>query len=302
MSAITSPLIGDLVWLYYQDRFGLFKIVSALVDEYCYKGKHPISPAADPVQRFATRILERIIRDMETGAWPKPKDRDSTYLRCLGWSLREDESLKNIHINHSFAKYFHRFIQLAVLYYSEKQVAVAIRGTARTQAPPSFATEASIRDTLVLLLESLDHFWYGRNQRNTLVGIRSLALGTTTIRDLRNAIGIPNSLGAPEDYIPAAFDILVLKQPISAATKSKYMVHNDLAISAQTLLNQITAFLTISMSQVVGTTNRTALSLWLDNVESIIETYRTAYKAAAGVDLGKLTVETFQELPQLRSS
>lgn len=239
---------------------------------------------------------------METGAWPKPKDRDSTYLRCLGWSLRDNESLKDIHINHSFAKYFHRFIQLAVVYYREKQVAVAIQGNPRTLAPPSFATEASIRDTLVLLLESLDHFWYGRNQRNTVVGIRSLALGTTAIRDLRNAIGIPNSLGTPEDYIPASFDILVLNQPLSAATKSKYMVHNDLAISAQTLLNQITAFLTNDMRQVVGTSNRTALSLWLDNVESIVETYRTAYKAAAGVDLGKLSVETLQELPQLRSS
>jgi hypothetical protein len=296
--ATLSPLIGDLAWLYHQDRFGIFKLIFALTDDYRYRGRHPILPNNPSV----TLLLERIIRDMDTEAWPKPKDRNSTYLRALGWSLREDKSLANVQINHSFAKYFHRFIQLAVLYYSEKQVAVAIRGTARTQAPPSFATEAAIRDTLILLIESLDRFTYGRNQRNTLIGLRSVAIGASAIRILSNAIGIPNTLFSPEDYIPAAYDILVLRQGISAATKSKYLIHLDLSSSSQTLLNQITAFTGIDLSQNVAGTNRTILSLWLDNVESIIEKYRTAYKAATGTDLRKLTAATLQELPQLRSS
>lgn len=300
---ILSPLIGDLTWLYYLDRFGIFKIIQALINDYRYKGRHPIDPRNPPV----TQRLERIIRDMQVGAWPNPKDRNSTFLRCLGWSLREDKSLADVHINHPFAKYFHRFIQLSVLYYSEKQVAVAIRGTARTQAPPSFATEAAIRDTLNLLLESLDHFEYGRNQRNTVAGLRSAAIGTSAIRLLRNAIGIPDTLRSPEDYIPAAYDILVLRQAISGATKSKYLVHNDLALSSRLLLNQITAFRPphppgIDNSVTIAGTNRTVLSLWLDNVESVIERYRTAYKAATGTDLGKLSAETLQELPQLRTS
>jgi hypothetical protein len=273
----------------------MFRIVSSLVDDYRYRGKYPIRP-----NNASTLIIERIIDDMNTGRWPNVKDRDSTYLRCLGWSLRQNRSLTGTHINHSFAKYFHRFIQLAVAYYSEKQVAVAIRGTARTLAPPSFATEAAIRNTLILLLESFDHFGYGTNQRNTVRGIRSVLETLTLIQDLRDDIGIPTNLGTPEEYIPAAYDILVLKQPLSAVTKSKYLTHLDLSTSSRTLLNQISAFTSQNMDQTIGTTNRTRLSLWLDNAETIIEKYRSAYKAATGTDLGKITPGALQEISQIR--
>jgi hypothetical protein len=292
---IAVPLIGDLSWLFYQDRFGMFRISSALVDDYRYRGNYPIKP-----NNTSTRIIELIIDDMNTGKWPNVKDRDSTYLRCLGWSLRQIRSLTGTHINHSFAKYFHRFIQLAVVYYSEKQVAVAIRGAARTLAPPSFATEAAIRDTLNLLIKSFDHFGYGTNQRNTVRGIRSILETLALIQDLHDDIGIPTNLDTPEKYIPAAYDILVLKQPISAATKSKYLAHLDLSKSSRTLLNQITSFIQLDMDQTIGTTNRTRLSLWLDNAEPLIEKYRSAYKVATGTDLGKITPGALQELSQIR--
>jgi hypothetical protein len=292
MVNIDQPLIGDLVWLFYYDRFGIFKIISAIVRDYQFQGKYPITHT-DPT---VISQLEDIINAMNTGTWPNVRDRDSTYLRCLGWSLRQASSADTgIQINYVFGNQFHKFIQLATIYYSEKQVAVAIRGAARVSAPPSFATEAAIRDTLDRLKRSFESYLYGRNQLNTTRGVAAVFLNIDVTEKLRSSIGIPSGFNTPEQYLPAAYDILVLKRSPNPSTVKRYKLHQDLAESANNILLQIDA-LDTSQNNIVAGTSRTELSLMLDNVESLIETYRTAYKEVTGVDLGKVTPEVMQEL------
>lgn len=40
MTKSKTPVIGNLVYLYYEDRLEI--LISALVDEYSYKGKLPL--------------------------------------------------------------------------------------------------------------------------------------------------------------------------------------------------------------------------------------------------------------------
>lgn len=288
------PRIGELVWLFYQDRFGWFKIIPAAVADYQYQGKYPIPIDGNNI----SQSFEEIIDDMNTGRWSKISDRNSTYLRCLGWSLgRNASSETGIQVNHAFGRQFHKFIQLAVLYYSEKQVAVAIRGAARVNAPPTVATEASIRDTLKKLKESYQAFEYGRNQYNTTRAIADVATIDSLIYRLRGSIGIPITPEFEErkNYAAAAYDILVLKTPISTSTVNRYMLHQDLSVNGMDMLNQLYD-VNIESQATDATTGRTELSLWLDNIEPMVESYRTAYKMVTGVDLGKVTPELLREL------
>jgi hypothetical protein len=157
------------------------------------------------------------------------------------------------------------------------------------------------------LIKSFDHYEYGTNQANVARGIRTVAEGVSAIAKLRDDVGIPTDLDQPEKYIPAAYDILVMNRPVSAASVTRYTVHKDLSESSQALLNQLLGFSPrpggLKMDETIGPTNRTRLSLWLDNVEPVIEKYRTAYKAATGVDLSKITTEEtpVQMASQLRA-
>ena len=42
---IRRLFIGDVVWLFYFERMGIFKILGAILDDYATKGKHPCQTA-----------------------------------------------------------------------------------------------------------------------------------------------------------------------------------------------------------------------------------------------------------------
>jgi len=273
----TLPLkrlfIGDLVWLFYFERMGIFKILGVILDDYATKGKHPISPAGS-----TTGILETMVRLTKMGLSSTVRDRDSSYRRCLGWSSDVGRKLgSDAVVNTAFNSLFHKFIQNALEFYKDKRLAEAIRGKTGEPAKPSVATLISIGDTIDVLKKAFTPFNYGRSYLNTLSGIVWCIAAMDLIKRMRTTLGIPDTLKEPHEYLPAAYDILVMGKPITPSEINRYKVHLECARNARDILLDL---------EVLDYNNKGELETWLDIVEDKIEGLRTAYRSLTGVELG----------------
>ena len=119
--------------------------------------------------------------------------------------------------------------------YADKRLAVAIQ-TAGNVPKISVATLITISDTLNLLKKAFDPFDYGRNYSNTLNGIVWVIAGMALIRELRTSLGIPKEYEQPYEYIPAAYDLLVMKRAITPSQTNRYIVHRQCANDARDIL------------------------------------------------------------------
>ncbi len=268
---------GDVVWLFFMERFGIFKILGALLDDYALKGSLPIEwSASDP----APLVLEVFTRDVKMGISSTVRDRDFTYRRVLGWTSEAGKKLgSDATLNADFNDLFTRFVAAALQYYNEKRLAVAIQGPTGP-GKPSVATLTSIGQLGGSLVRSFEPFLYGRNYLNTLNGIVYAIGAMGLVKALRDSIGIPKALGLAHEYLGAAYDILIAKAR-PGTSSNRFIVHRDLAQSARDILIQL---------EVVNTGNTKVnggdLETWLGLVEGKFESYRTAYRVATGVDLG----------------
>ena len=282
--SIRRLFIGDLVWLFYFEQLGIFQILGAILDSYAGSGRLPISnDSLQPPQRghFVGLVLEVMTRAMRTGMSSSTRDRASAFRTCLGWNSTTGRKLRlDTEVNTGFTTLFHRFIYNALEFYKDKRLAVAIRGTAAPVAPPSVATLITISDTIDVLKKRFEPFSYGRNYYNTLAGIVWAVAGMSVIRELRTTLGIPPAFGDPHEFIPAAYDLLVLKRPITQGETNRFLIHRECARNGRDVLLDL---------EVVNHLDRNpggALENWLTQVESKIEGYRTAYRALTGIDLG----------------
>jgi hypothetical protein len=276
--------VGDAVWLFYFERMGIFQILGAILDAFAYTGRLPISNGSlekGVRDDLAALVLEVMIRQTKTGMSSTVRDRASTYMRSIGWQSSGGKKLSlDAQVNSSFNTLLHKFFSEAGKYLAAKQLAVAIRGSAGQVAPPSVATLTTISDTLDVLKKRFEAFDYGRNYYNTLSGIVWAIAGMSVIRELRTTLGIPPAYDAPHEYIPAAYDILVLKRPVTNGDTNRYLVHRECARNARDILLDL---------EVIDHTDRKPggeLENWLTQVEAKIEGYRTAYKTLTGVDPG----------------
>ena len=89
---IKRLFIGDLVWLFYFDRMGIFKILGALLDDFASKGKFPID-ISNPKNELTSIILEAMVRQTKTGLSSTVRDRDGTYRRAVGWMSESGRKL-----------------------------------------------------------------------------------------------------------------------------------------------------------------------------------------------------------------
>ena len=279
---IQRLFIADLVWLFYFDMMGIFQILGVILDDFTTTGKLPISNGvieADIRDDVLSLVLEAMIRETKTGLSSSVRDRDSSYRRCLGWTTDIGKNLGlKTNVNNAFTDLFHRFIQLALEFYKDRRLAsINQPGTVGT---PSMATIINISDTLELLKKGFDPFGYGRNYSNTLNGIVWVIAGMAMIRELRTPIGIPKDYEQPYEYIPAAYDILVLKRTITPSETNRYVVHRDCANDARDIL------LDLEVLDHKNTQPGGELDLWLNIIEDKVEGYRTAYRSLTGVDLG----------------
>jgi hypothetical protein len=280
---IRRLFLADLAWLFYFERMGIFQILGRILDEYAYGGGLPISNGGigDGIRDdVIALVLEAMVRQTEGGTSSKTRDRNSSFRRCLNWELEAGRKLgMSTSVNAAFNTLFHKFIASALEFYRDKRLAVAIQGVTAPVAKTSVATLITLSDTISLLKKSFDSFDYGRSYANTLSGIVWTIAAMTVIRDLRQTLGIPTEYEQPYEYIPAAYDILVLRRPITPSDTNRYEVHRECANDARSIL--------LDMEVVDHTLNDPGgeLERWLSVIESKVEGYRTAYRGLTGVDL-----------------
>jgi len=276
-SNIKRLFVGDLVWLFYFDRMGIFKILGAILDDYAIKGNMPISNSDD----LMAIVLEAMTRKTKMGISSTVRDRNITYRRALGWIQEEGRKLNlETTVNTAFTNLFHKFIQTSLEYYKDKRLATAIQASTNVNRV-SVATLTSIKDTIDLLIRAFDPFKYGRLYSNTLSGIVWVIAGMAVIRELRTTLGIPSEYKDPDEFIPAAYDLLIAKRAITPSETNRYDVHRDCAENARDILLD----LEVLAYEDIGPDSD--LELWLDLIEGKIEGYRTAYRSLTGVDLGE---------------
>ncbi|AIZ44572.1 hypothetical protein QR90_04910 [Deinococcus radiopugnans] len=271
-NVLKRVMTGDLIWLFYMERMGLFSILGAILDDYATRGKYPI-----PSDSIDSLILEAMVRQVKSGVSSSVRDRDSSYRRCLGWTSEPGRKLGSpATVNADFNTHFHKVIRLALEYYKDVRLADTIRGD-QANNRVSMATLTSIKDTLVLLRQSLDPFTYGRNDANTLSGIVWVIAALGMLRNLVPHLGIPTNFKDPDKFVPAAYELLVLGRSPTAAESQRFTAHLDAARYGRRILLDL---------EVIDPGNLAELETWLAVAEDSLEGYRTAYRSLTGIDLG----------------
>jgi hypothetical protein len=263
--------IADMLWLFYFEQMGVFKILGVILDDFGTKGKYPISSDIS-----AATILQELIMLTKMGVSSTVRDRASGYQRCLGWTSGTGRKLiVESQINNGFTQDFHKLLQYALEYYKAKQLAIAINPTANRV---SLATLASISETINLLQQSCKQFDYGNNHTNTGIGIAWVIVGIYIVQQLKSFLGI--SYDSVPEYMTSAYLSLVEGKPATISDTNRYTVHKECAENGRAIL--------LSM-QTLDYTSASAggdVETWLNLVETNIERYRTAYRNLTGVDLG----------------
>ena len=286
LPGIRRLFVGDVVWLFYYERMGIQQILGAILDAFATTGRLPISngslEASTVKDDIVALILEVMVRQTKMGLSSSVRDRGALYRTTIGWESAPSRGLGlDTELNTGFSTLFHRFIYNALEFYRDKRLAIAIQSTTTPRA--SAATLVTISDTIDLLKKRFEAFDYGRNYYNTLAGIVWTIAGMSVIRELRNTLGIPTAaLENPYEYIPAAYDLLVLRRPFTRSEMSRYDTHRACAVNARHILLD----LEVLRHSDQATNPPGELDRWLEQIESKVEAYRTAYRNLTGVDLG----------------
>jgi hypothetical protein len=277
---IKSLTVGTLMWLYYYERMGIFKILGALMDDYNYSGRYPISSKItwdgnnDVFMNKYTSLMEGISLLYRQGLSSNLRDRVCSYQRVLGVSISNDVNITS-EKNEGFMKSFNKLIGYMLEFYKAKQLAVAIQSAGNTSRS-SVATQTSIRDTIIEMNQHFEVMEYGRNMINTFTGIATVYITICLIQLIRNEIGIPNQYEKPEEFIPAAYDLLVLKRGAGTNNTNRFTIYDNCASYGYRLLTDIQLLNTTLIQPVaVGS----VLDLWLNDVEGLVEGYNNAYKS-----------------------
>ena len=292
---IRRLFVGDLVWLFYFERMGVFQILGAILDAFATTGRLPISNGSIDVtlikDDIIALVLEVMVRQTKMGLSSTVRDRAGAYRTCLGWVSDGGRKLNlDTEVNTGFSNQFHKFIYHALEFYKDRRLAVAIQGAAAPVQTPSVATLITIRDTLDILKKRFETFAYGRNYYNTLSGIVWAVAAMSIVRELRTTLGIAPAHGEAHEFIPAAYDLLVLKRPVSYSEMNRFDQHRICAENGRDLLLDIEV---VDFTDVVP---RGQLENWLVQVEGKVEAYRTAYRTLTGVDLGASATAAVQQV------
>jgi hypothetical protein len=285
----TGPLkrlfFGDLVWLFYMERMGVFQMLGAVLDDFARKGKYPL-----PYSNVRGVTLETMVRETKVGLSSTLRDRDSSYRRCLGWTIESARSLgSESMVNSGFSDGFHRLIILARKLNRDKRLASLFPAAGgATPRPLSTSTLKAIRETIEPLQIAMKQFEYGRNYTHTLTGIVWAVASLLLIRDVRTTLGIPSEHNSAATYIPTAYKLLVGGAELPRQG-NRFLLHRECAELGRDILLDL---------QVLTAHQFTTpeIGIWLDLVEDRVEGYATAYEALTGIDLGgeKVTTESIR--------
>jgi hypothetical protein len=286
--------IGDALWAFYFDRMGVHQILGAILDAFAYNGRLPISNGTIDLlgvkDDIIALVLEVMVRQTKTGMSSTVRDRNSLFRTALGWVTESGRKLNlDTQVSTGFNQLFHKFVFHAYEFYRDKRLAIAIQGAAGGIAKPSVATLVTISETIEVLKKRFEAFDYGRNYYNTLSAIVWTIAGLTVIRELRTTLGIPSAFDAADEFVPAAYDLLVLKRPVQQGGANRYIVHRECARNGRDVL------LDMEVVNHLDAVPGGELEDWLTQVEAKVEAYRTSYQTLTGVDLGASPTATIEQ-------
>lgn len=282
--SIKGLTLGAVIWLYHYEEMGIFKILGALLDDYNYHGKLPLSgnvgaTNGGPENEYSP-LLDMVSTLYRIGIGSNIKDRASLYKRVLGMDLPGYEP-GNAEPNTGFKKAFDAFNAATSEYYKAKQLAQAIQSTTVDSVRSSVATQTTIRDTVEIMQKNFEVLKYGRSQINAFLGIATVYATICLIRMLRDEIGVPRQYETPDEFIPAAHAILVLKRKPSSSTLNRFTVYDNCATYGYRLLTDIQL---ADPQQLTKVSLGSKLDLWLNNIEGWVEGYANARRQAAALE------------------
>ena len=267
-------LIADAVWMFYMERMGTFQILGSLLDDYATQGKLPISSHTLPAF-----VMEEMIDAIKSGTSSTQNARAIACRRAIGWTTQGWRERKlDSAVNSSFSQLLHKLIPSALSFYRDKRLAVAIQGA--SAGTPSMATITEIGEIIKLLKLAFAPFDYGHVYSNVLSGIIWTIATHALVDELRDDIGIPRDFTRPDQFIPAAYDMLVAKQPITSNEVNRYTTHKTLADQGRRLV--------LDVEGLPADPSPQNLTDWLNEpaTEAMFEAYRAAYRSVTGTDLG----------------
>ena len=289
---IRRLFLGDVLWLFYFDRMGVFQILGAVLDAFASTGRLPISNGSIDLSvkdDIVALVLEVMVRQTKMGMSSSVRDRGSAFRTCLGWVSESARKLNlDTFVNTELTKHFNALMYSTLAFFKDRSLAVAIRGSVAS-APPSVATLITIGDTIDVLKKRFEPFSYGRNYYNTLSGIVWVVAAISVIRDLRATLGIAPAYGDAHEFIPAAYDLLVMKRPVTYGEMNRYDLHRICAENGRDILMDL---------EVINHQDRVPggeLESWLIQIEPKVEAYRTAYRTLTGVDLATTPAPTTEQ-------
>ncbi len=267
---------GTVLWLYYYERMGIFKILGALMDDYNYQGRYPMTGNRINYNDLPVKyseLMDMICTLHRAGYGSNLRDRVATYQRVLGVDLENNTGVSSER-NTGFMSTFQKLMNQMLEYYNDKRLATAIQTGGQPRS--SVATQTSVLDIMNLLKQQFEPLQYGRNQINAFLGIATVHATICLLYMIRKDIGIPDQYDEVEEFIPAAYDILVAKRSITQNEANRFIIYNNCATYGYRLLTDIE---TAELSQLNVSADGSTLNTWLDDVESLVEGYRNAYAA-----------------------
>ncbi|MFZ2898072.1 MAG: hypothetical protein WA004_05590 [Saprospiraceae bacterium] len=287
--SLNGLTIGAVLWLYNYEQMGIFQTLNALLDDYNYIGKYPVSgklvpPASDKGLDYPP-LMEMLSNLYRMGLGSTKLERTALYTRVLGKGPDQGARIDPVS-NTGFKTAFDDFNKASTDYYRSKQLAQAIQGTATTadSIRSSVATQTTIRDTIQVMQKNFEVFEYGRNRLTTFLGIATVYAAICLIRMLKDEIGVPRQYDDPSEFIPAAYDILVLKRPASSSALNRFTIYDNCASYGYRLLTDIEM---ADPAQLTTISLGSTLDLWLNDIEGVVEGYSNALRQAQMLEMEK---------------
>jgi hypothetical protein len=262
--------MGAAIWLYYYEKMGIFKILGALLDDYNYKGKYTIKD-----NESYSVLIEHVSVLYRMGIASNMRDRVCLYEKSMGLTIENNFGM-NTTRNEGFMKTFDDILKQALEHYSYRRLDNAI-GAGTGAVRSSVATLTTIKDSLENLKNQFQAYYYGRNTLNTLLGIATVYATICLVRLLKSEIGISNQYTRPQDFIPAAYDILVMNKPAMNTDSNRFITYDNCASYGYRLLTDFEFIDSRSFNPTGGVDD--PMNLWLNDIEPLVEGYKSALKS-----------------------
>jgi len=306
IAGIRRLFTGDLVWLFFMENIGIFKMLRYILRDYEFFGWYPISNNS-----LISVVMEVMIRETRKGLSSTLTDRYFVYSKGItvtphimydsGFMPYEpyreytaklqgltevflptiNASPVPFNVEHPYTNsndlclVLGSLIKTVLSYYRDRKMTNAIQSQIDHDTPVNLSSIVSIISIIDNLKTKFMAFNFGRIYYNTLNAIIWLMAGLSLIWELRTSLGI--SYQDFYQFLSASYDIVSEGASSSTGSNSIYFkLNHDCANAIRSILLDL---------EVLDLTNMSEVETWLDLVENKFESFRAAYFQLTGNDL-----------------